>query len=101
MQGFMPRPVNQAGAQGEEAGKGTANGGAVAYGSLFPSVTLYCSHQSLLLSTLVYLQYIHVHLQYCSPRSTSVVITLTSLYANPHRPQHPIIAQYHHLILSS
>jgi len=28
MQGFTPRPVNQAGAQGEEAGKGIANGGA-------------------------------------------------------------------------
>jgi len=30
MQGFTPRPVNQAGAQGEEAGKGIANGVAVA-----------------------------------------------------------------------
>jgi len=28
MQGFTPRPVNQAGTQGEEAGKGIANGGA-------------------------------------------------------------------------
>jgi len=28
MHGFTPRPVNQAGAQGEEAGKGIANGGA-------------------------------------------------------------------------
>jgi len=27
MQGFTPRPVNQTGAQGEEAGKGIANGG--------------------------------------------------------------------------
>jgi len=38
----------------------------VACGSLSPSVTLYRLHQSLLLSTLVYLQYIHVHLQYRS-----------------------------------
>jgi len=28
MQGFAPKPVNQAGAQGKEAGKGIANGGA-------------------------------------------------------------------------
>jgi len=28
MQGFTTRPVNQAGAQGEEAGSGIANGGA-------------------------------------------------------------------------
>jgi len=28
MQDFTPRPVNQAGAQGEEAGRGIANGGA-------------------------------------------------------------------------
>jgi len=28
MQSFTPRPVNQAGAQGEEAAKGIANGGA-------------------------------------------------------------------------
>jgi len=28
MQGLTPRPVNQAGAQGEEAGNGIANGGA-------------------------------------------------------------------------
>ena len=27
MQGFTPRHVNQTGAQGEEAGKGIANGG--------------------------------------------------------------------------
>ena len=47
----------------------------VACGSLSPSVTLYSLHQSLLLSTLVYLQYIHVHLQYRSTRSTLVLIT--------------------------
>ena len=75
-------------------------GDVVAYGSLSPSVTLYCLHQSLLLSTLIYLQYIHVHLQYRSTRSTSVLITFTSQHANPHRPQLPIIAYSHHLILS-
>jgi len=31
-------------------------------------------------------------LQYRSTRSTSVLITFTSQHANPHRPQHPIIA---------
>jgi len=51
------------------------------YGLLSPSVTLNCLHQSLLLSTLVYLQYIHVHLQYRSTRSTSVLITFTSQHA--------------------
>jgi len=52
-------------------------------------------HQSLLLSTLVYLQYIYVLLQYRSTRSTSVLIRplrFNSQHANPHRPQHPIIA---------
>ena len=42
-------------------------------------------HQSSRLSTLVYLQYIHVHLQYRSTRSTSVLIAFTSQHANPHR----------------
>jgi len=36
-------------------------------------------YQSLLLSTLVYLQYIHVHVQYRSTRSTSLLITFSLL----------------------
>ena len=58
------------------------------YGLLSPSVTLNCLHQSLLLSTLVYLRYIHVHLQYRSTRSTSVLITFTS--------QHPALQTDNH-----
>jgi len=76
-------------------------GGVVAYVSLSPSVTPYTS--LFCLSTLVYLQYLHVHVQYRSTRSKSVLTTFSLLntlirvvLSIPHH-----LSSYHNIIISS